>query len=305
MNAVLFFLIIVTGPFLFSGLVNRVKARWAGRRGAPILQSYYDFRKLLRKGEVLSKTVSFVFRASPSVQAAATIFAALLLPFPGLHPLLPGEGGFVLFAYALGLAKFAAVTAALDTGSSFEGMGAGREAAFSIFVEPSFFTLIGTLALITGETSFERIFALLGSNAAYTLLIKSLCALTLFIMLLVEGSRVPVDDPNTHLELTMIHEVMILDHSGPDLAFLQYAVQLKMLLITTLLADILVPVGFGRTVALLGYATVLILTGVAVGLVESLMARARMSHVPQFIFLMPALSLTAFAILMFFLMGGR
>ena len=149
-------LLLLIVPFFFLGLINRVKALWAGRQGAPILQTVYDLRKLLRKGEVISKTTSFVFRLSPSVQIAAMIFAALLIPLPGQPSLISFPGDFILFTYALGLAKFMLVAAAMDTGSSFEGMGASREVTFSTIVEPAFFLLLGSLALITGQTSFAR-----------------------------------------------------------------------------------------------------------------------------------------------------
>jgi formate hydrogenlyase subunit 4 len=304
MTPALHILLLLIVPFFFIGLINRVKALWAGRKGAPILQTFYDLRKLLRKGEVISKTTSFVFRLSPSVQIAAVIFAALLTPLPGQPSLISFSGDFILFTYALGLAKFMLVAAAMDTGSSFEGMGASREVTFSTIVEPAFFLLLGSLALITGQTSFAAIFALLNYSAGYSVLVKSLCALALFIMLLVEGCRVPVDDPNTHLELTMIHEVMILDYSGPDLAFLIYAAGLKMVLIATLLANVLIPASAGTAGGLLLFGAVMAATAVGVGLVESLMARARMSHVTQFIFLMTALAVTTFSVVLFFLGGG-
>ncbi|MBN2089878.1 NADH-quinone oxidoreductase subunit H [candidate division KSB1 bacterium] len=301
----IYLLIILSVPLIFLGLINRIKAIWGGRQGASIWQPIYDFIKLLRKGEVISKTTSFVFRITPSINIAAMIFAALIIPLPQQKALIAFPGDFVLFAYVLGLAKFMQVIAAMDTGSPFEGMGAAREVTFSNIVEPAFFMLIGSLALITGETSFESIFARLNYSAGYTVLIKLLCLVSFFIMLITEGARVPVDDPNTHLELTMIHEVMILDYSGPDLAFLQYAVGLKMVLIATLVLNLLLPSGIGMLTGILFFLTGLAIIAVLVGLIESLYARLRMSHVPQFIFLMMALSLTTFAVVIFFLYGGN
>jgi len=260
---------------------------------------------LLRKGEIISKTTSFVFRITPSINIAAMIFAALIIPLPQQKALIAFPGDFVLFAYALGLAKFMLVIAAMDTGSPFEGMGAAREVTFSNIVEPAFFMLIGSLALITGQNSFESIFAQLNYSAGFTVLVKLLCLVSLFIMLLTEGARVPVDDPNTHLELTMIHEVMILDYSGPDLAFMQYAVGLKMVLIGTLILNLLLPSGVGTLAGILFYLAGLAVIAVVVGIIESLYARLRMSHVPQFIFMMMALSLTTFAVVIFFLYGGN
>jgi len=296
------FLIFV--PFLFLGIINRVKAVWAGRKGSPLLQPFYDFKKLLRKGKVISKTTSIIFKIAPTVNLSSIIFAFLILPLPSIGSVISFQGDFILFAYALGLAKFFTVIAALDTGSSFEGMGASREVTFSTIVEPAFFIVIGTLALLTGQTSFATIINLLSASAGYTILVKILFAVSLIIMILTEGSRVPVDDPNTHLELTMIHEVMVLDFSGPDLAFILYGSGLKLVLLTSLLADLFIPVNVVSVYPLIIFMGIIFLTSALIGMIESLIARARMSHVPQFIFLMTALSLIAFAVVIFFLRGG-
>jgi formate hydrogenlyase subunit 4 len=304
MMKIIFIALLIVSPLFFIGLINKVKAIWAGRKGASLLQPYYDFSKLLKKGEVISKTTSFAFRLSPSINVAAVLFVLLMIPVPGLGSVLHFEGDFVLFTYSLALAKFFTVIAALDTGSSFEGMGASREVTFTTIVETAFFVVLGSLALLTNQFSFESIFAAINLSLVYTPLIKILLVVSLFIMLLAEGSRVPVDDPNTHLELTMIHEVMILDNSGPDLAFIHYAAALKMTIISVLIANLLIPPGFISPVALILFAMILLVVFIAVGLVESLIARSRISHVPQFLFLMTALSLTAFAIIVFFLFGG-
>lgn len=294
---------LLTAPFLFLGIINKVKAKWAGKKGAPLLQPLYDFIRLLNKGEVISRTTSFIFQIAPPFNIAAVVFAFLLIPIPSFGAAISFEGDFVLFAYTLGLSKFLTVLAALDTGSSFEGMGASREVTFSTIVEPAFFILIGTLSLLTGQTSFASIFALLNSSTGYTVLIEILFTLALFIMILTEGSRVPVDDPNTHLELTMIHEVMILDNSGPDLAFIFYSAGMKMVLLTVLAANLLIPQNIQPAAAILLLIGIVLLCAVLIGMIESLMARARMSHVPQFIFLMTALSFIAFAVVIFFLRG--
>ena len=295
--------VIISPPF-FLGIVNRVKAIWAGRKGSSLFQLYYDIFKLLRKGEVISKTTSFVFPLTPSVNLAAVLFVLMIVPLPRFGAVISFPGDFVLFAYILGLSKFFTVIAALDTGSSFEGMGASREVTFSTIIETAFFIIIGSLALLTNQTSFGMIFAALNMSAGYSVLVQVLLVISLFIMLLTEGSRVPVDDPNTHLELTMIHEVMILDYSGPDLAFILYSAALKMVVITVLITDLLVPSNVPIESAIVFFAVILFLVFIAIGLVESLIARSRMSHVPQFIFLMTALSLTAFAVVVFFLRGG-
>ena len=298
------FILIIISPFFFTGLINKVKAIWAGRKGASVFQPYFDFFKLIRKGEVISKTTSFVFQISSSLNIAATIFALMIVPIPFAGSVISLPGDFVLFSYALGLSKFMMILAALDTGSSFEGMGASREATFSTIVETAFFIIMGSLALLTNQISFNAIFSVLNMSAGYTVLVKILLVVSLFIMLLSEGSRIPVDDPNTHLELTMIHEVMILDYSGPDLAFILYAASLKMVIISMLIANLLIPSYLTLAAALPLFILILFLVFMVVGLVESLIARLRISHVPQFIFLMTALSLTAFAVIAFFLRGG-
>ena len=301
-SAAVIFMII--SPFFLVGLTGKVKAVWAGRRGAPLLQPYYDFFKLLRKGEVISRTTSFVFQIAPSINIAAVLLALLMIPLPSIGSVIHFDGDFVVFAYLLGLGKFMTVLAALDTGSSFEGMGASREVTYSTIVETAFFVIIGSACLLTRHASFGMMFGAVNMAAAYTPLVKILLVASLFIMLLAEGSRVPVDDPNTHLELTMIHEVMILDYSGPDLAFLQYATALKMTIIAALMADFVMQPSAPLIYAMGLFAGILILVFVSVGAVESLIARTRISHVPQFLFLMTTLSLTAFAVVAFFLFGG-
>ncbi len=297
-------LLAVISPLFFIGLINKVKAIWAGRKGASLFQPYYDFMRLLGKGEVISTTTSFVFRVAPSLNVAAVLLALMVVPVPHFGSVIHFDGDFVLFAYALGLAKFLTVIAALDTGSSFEGMGASREVAFSTIVEPAFFVVIGSLALLTQHTSFDSIFASFSTTSRVTPLVTILLLVSLFIMLLAEGSRVPVDDPNTHLELTMIHEVMVLDYSGPDLAFIQYSAALKMTIISILIADLIVPASWTMIPALLLSAIIVGIVFASVGMVESLIARARISHIPQFLLVMTTLSLTAFAVVSFYFFGS-
>ncbi len=291
-------------PFLFLGIINRIKAVWAGRKGSPLLQPLFDFIKLMHKGEVISRTVSFIFKITPSINIAAVVFAFLLIPVTSYGTAINFSGDFILFAYSLGFSKFMSVIAALDTGSSFEGMGASREITFSTIIEPAFFILLGTAALLTGRTSFSSVLGLLSSNHGYSVLIEMLFAVSLFIMLLTEGSRVPVDDPNTHLELTMIHEVMILDYSGPDLGFILYAAGMKMILYSILIADFLIPAGLDFITSTALLFGILAVIPVAIGIIESLIARARMSRIPQFIFLTTAFLIIAFAVVLSVLRGG-
>jgi formate hydrogenlyase subunit 4 len=270
-------------PPLLPGLINKTKAVFAGRQGAPLLQPYYDLGKLLRKGAVYSKTTTWIFRAGPVASLAATFCAGLLTPIiAGASP-LGFAGDVVLFAYFLGLGRFFTMAAALDTGSSFEGMGASREAAFSALAEPTLFLVLAILCVPAGSPSFAAAWAALPWQtwiAAHPPLIAAAAAL--FVVLLAENSRIPVDDPNTHLELTMIHEVMVLDHSGPDFAFILYGAAMKLFLFANLLVHILVPIPAGWAglpVVLLGVLAV----AVVVGVVESITARLRLLRVPQFL----------------------
>ena len=298
------YVIILISPFFFIGLVNKVKAVWAGRKGASVFQPYNDFFKLLHKGEVISRTTTFIFKISPSINIASVVFALALVPVPYFGSLISFKGDFVLFAYILAFSKFMMILASLDTGSSFEGMGASREATYSTIVETAFFIFIGSLALLTNQISFTTIFSSLNISTGYSVLVKILLVISLFIMVLVEGSRIPIDDPNTHLELTMIHEVMILDYSGPDLAYILYAAALKMVILSMLIANLLISLSTSITSAFLLFAAVLVIVFAAIGIIESLIARTRISHIPQFVFIMTALTLTAFAVIIFFLRGG-
>ncbi len=267
---------------LLSGIINRVKAIFGGRKGRPLLQLYFDIFKLLRKGEVISPTTTQAFALGPSIYLAATVCALLFVPFGSVRAPVGFEGDFILMAYLLGFGRFALVLAALDTGSSFEGMGASREAAFSALAEPVLFLCF--LALSTNAP--PELFTLFydASMRIWTLARPELLLIpvVLFLLLLVENCRIPVDDPNTHLELTMIHEVIILDHSGPNLAFILYASSLKLWLFALLLVDILVP-GFPDNdvleFALIGAG--IFGTAVATGIVESCAARLRLLLVPQ------------------------
>lgn len=280
---------------LLSGLINRVKARFAGRRGQPILQLYYDLAKLLRRGTVRSLTATWVFRAGPVVSLAALLAATALVPLGGQPALLSFHGDLLVFAYVLGLARFFTVSAALDTGSSFEGMGGSREVLYAALAEPALLLGLTAVARQTGKLSLADMYASAGpdlwAKAGPSLV---LVAAALWVVFLAENCRVPFDDPNTHLELTMIHEVMVLDHSGPDLAFILYGASLKMWCLGALLAG-LVPIRTGSPwldtlASLAAMLTVALLTGV----VESIMARLRLSRVPQL--LLGAAALSAFAL---------
>lgn len=268
---------------LLLGVINRTKAVVAGRKGQPLLQLYYDLWKLLRKGAVYSRTTTWVFRAGPIVGLAAVMVAAAIVPLGGWPTLLGFSGDLILFAYLLALMRFFTVIAALDTGSSFEGMGGSREVQFSALAEPAFLLGLAALARATGSLSLHGMMAAV-SLASWTHMgaALALVAAVLLVVLLTENARIPVDDPNTHLELTMIHEVMVLDHSGPDLAFILYGAALKLWLFSALLVGLVVPVRSGNpwldgTAVLAG----MLCCGVAIGAIESSMARLRLLRVPQ------------------------
>ncbi|TAL31063.1 MAG: hydrogenase [Spirochaetes bacterium] len=290
-------------PFLFLGFINRIKSRWAGRKGPSIMQPFRDFMKLMKKGEVISSTSSFVFRLAPSVTFAAVITAGLIAPLAGGKSVISFEADFILFAYVLGIGRFFTVVGALDTGSSFEGMGASREVTFAALVEPAFFIIIASLGLISGGLSFERIFEI-AKGGDVAILVLPLGIIALFIMLLAEGCRVPVDDPNTHLELTMIHEVMVLDNSGPDMGFIMYAAGMKMVVIGALIANLVIPAAFPLWASLGLMIAVQALLAVVIGTIESVTARLRMTHVPQFLLFMTAISAIIISTVVLFIAGG-
>ncbi len=268
---------------LLLGVINRVKAVFAGRTGQPLLQAYHDIAKLLRKGAVYSTTTSWVFRAGPVVGLASILVALAITPFGGVPALLKFPGDLLLLAYVLGLMRFFTVIAALDTGSAFEGMGASREVQFSALAEPCFLLSLAAVACTTHSISLSAMIpgVSLGGWATEGPAL-AMIAVSLLTVLLAENARIPVDDPNTHLELTMIHEVMVLDHSGPDLAFILYSAALKLWVMGALLVGIVLPVHTGNlfvdTAA--GLAGMMFLA-VLIGVIESTTARLRLLHIPQ------------------------
>lgn len=287
---------------LAAGIVNRVKAKFSGRHGKPLLQLYYDVFKLLRKGEVTGNGTTWVFSAGPVVALVSALLALALIPLGGAASPFAFQGDFILCAYLLGMGRFATILAALDTGSAFEGMGASREALFGALTEPVLFLVL--LALITTaesmgvdrELSLSTLFNGFAPQA-WTNGRPELVMLVFVmgVLLLVENCRIPVDDPNTHLELTMIHEVMVLDHSGPNLAFIQYGAALKLWLFSSLLTGLFLPampLWAHTPLSLCG----IFLMACAVGVVESVMARLRMHVVPALIGL--AGSVAAFVLIL-------
>jgi formate hydrogenlyase subunit 4 len=295
---------ILLAPLFFLGIVNKVKAIWAGRKGAPIIQPFYDFRRLLLKGQVYSQVTSPVFRIGPTIMLAALLSGALLIPIGFKKSILSFEGDFLLFAYFLGLAKFFLVITAMDTGSSFEGMGASREVSFTALIEPGLFMILASLVYFTGHKSLSSIVTFLGTENQWTFAINVLIILALFIMMIVEGCRVPVDDPNTHLELTMIHEVMVLDNSGPDFAYILYASGLKLFMIAALVANFLIPVGVSPIASLGLFCLIILFLAIIIGFIESLTARMRMNLVPEFVLAMVSIAMIIISMIIIFMVEG-
>lgn len=285
-------LLILLVAAAIPGVINRTRARLAGRKGIRFLQHLYDVRLLLRKGAVYSTTTSPLFRAVPSVYLGAALVAVLFIPVGDLPPVLAFDGDLIAFAYTLALGRTALILGAMDTGSPFEGMGASREALYGALVEPSLMLAAGTLALLTGHTSFARIFdpdVLPGARFAVVLL---LTAYVLMKIVFTESGRVPVDDPRTHLELTMIHEVMCLDYCGVDLAMIQLGGWLKTALFSLLAADTLAAAFCLRWWVAAPLAVAL--TGLAVGVVESTQARNKLVRNTTFLLTVAALAALAF-----------
>ncbi|MDD7725756.1 MAG: NADH-quinone oxidoreductase subunit H [Bacteroidales bacterium] len=287
------FILIIISSIFFSGIIARVKSKAQGRKGPVILQPMYDVLRLLRKGSVYSTTTGPIFRIAPTVYFATVVMAIAVIPFGDRGGLISFDCDFVFFAYVLAFGKFFNIIASLDTGSSFEGMGASREALFSMLVEPAFFLLIGSLGLISGSTSFADIFGAfhLGSSSSYAFAL--IAAFVLLMICMIENSRMPVDDPKTHLELTMVHEVMILDNSGFDLGLISMATHLKFAMYSALIANLFIG-SLPIFPAIVAFFAIEVICAVCVGITESFMARYRMSHNAQFILALTSLSLLIF-----------
>ncbi|MBU4262174.1 MAG: NADH-quinone oxidoreductase subunit H [Proteobacteria bacterium] len=295
MESIVSFCFAILAAPLLSAIIMKVKAYIAGRKGPPILIKYYTLAKLFKKGSVYSTSSSFVFKLGPVVSFCSVLMVLLFFPFAGIKPLLSFHGDVIILLYLMGLGRFFTIIAALDTASPFEGMGAAREAYFSTLAEATLFVILLLFFRLNGAFSFAAFFTgptaiNLWSPAASLLL---LVIVALFVVLLTENSRVPVDDPATHLELTMIHEVMILDHSGPDLALIELGAYLKLFFYSAFITCLLYPFQLDNV-----YLNGLIFYGimgliyVLVGITESIMARYKMNLVPKFI-------LTSFALVFF------
>lgn len=287
-------LLMIVVALSITGVINRTRAVLAGRQGMPFLQHIYNVRLLLRKGAVYSHTTSILFRIAPAVYLAASVVAMLMIPVADLYPLISFDGDIICLAYTLALSRVAIILAAMDTGSSFEGMGAAREALYGALIEPALMIGFATLAMFCGYMSLADIFEHEQSFDLHYTIIMFLTAYLFIKITFVEAGRVPVDDPRTHLELTMIHEVMCLDYCGIDLAMIQIAGWLKTACFAMIAANAIAATccfhwWFAVPVAVL-------LTGLSIGIVESTQARNKLAGNTTYIVTISALSALIFFI---------
>lgn len=287
-------IMILLACLVFPGIITRTKSIASGRKGPGLFQPMLDILRLLKKGIVYSTTSSFIFKIAPVIYFSTILSAAFLLPFNNQPGLLSFQGDFIAFSYILALGKFFMIIAALDTGSAFEGMGSSREALYSMLVEPAFFILFASFAMFTGHTSFYEIYNSIYFGSYIAVFAGVLAAYNLFQIIMVENSRVPYDDPKTHLELTMIHEVMVLDNSGFDLALINFASSLKFVIFGTLISNFFfipnLPVYYG----ILIFLGIQILFAIHVGIAESFRARYKLRNNNKAIVLLTPISILIF-----------
>jgi formate hydrogenlyase subunit 4 len=296
-----FTLILLTSLF-FPGLIVKVKSIASGRKGPSLLQPWKNILVLFKKGSVFSETTSIIFQIAPVIYLSTILCVLLLIPFEAnllvseSNSILGFNGDFILFAYLMALGRFFFILSAMDTGSSFEGMGANREALYSMLLEPAFFIIIGSFALISGHISMSEIFTTLQFANSYYYII-SIIVIYLFIQIaMIENNRLPVDDPKTHLELTMIHEVMLLDNCGIDMAMIQIGSYLKFAIFGTIIADIIIPANSSVLYQFIIFFSTQILFAVVIGLLESFRARKKLVKNPQFILSLSSIALVVFVL---------
>jgi len=293
-------LIVLTLAPLFVGVIAKIKAFFAGKKGPSYFQVYFDLQRLFQKSSVYSRTTTWVFRAAPIVNLAAVLLLSLIVPLGVFKAPVQFAGDIFLAVYILGLARFFMIIAALDTGFSFEGMGASRDAFFSCLCELALFMNFITLAFLTHSISLS---SMIGADFPmhWNLMGPVLLLVTgsFLIVILTENSRIPIDDPDTHLELTMIHEAMILEHSGIDLGYMLYAAAIKLFVFTGILLPIILPFQTGNL-----YVDMLIFLGgmlgmsIVLGILESSIARLRLNRVRNLLLISFALAFFGFVVKM-------
>jgi formate hydrogenlyase subunit 4 len=295
-------IMILLTSLVFPGIITRVKSIASGRKGPGLFQPMLDIIRLLKKGSVYSTTTSFIFKIAPVVYFSTILSAACLLPFDNEPGLLSFNGDFIAFSYILALGKFFMIIAALDTGSAFEGMGASREALYSLLVEPAFFVLMASFAMFTGHTSFYEIYNSIYFSSYIAVFVGVLAAYNLFQIIMVENSRLPYDDPKTHLELTMIHEVMVLDNSGFDLALINFASSMKFVVFGTLISNFFFTPETPLYLGIAIFLSIQFLFAVMVGIAESFRARYKLRNNNKAIVLLTPISILIFLSILMIIM---
>lgn len=286
--------LIFMASLFFIGILNKTRAIAGGRKGPGLTQHIRDILRLMNKQTIYSTTTSLIFKIAPSIYFASILIAICFIPFGSYEPLLSFKGDFVFFAYALAFGKFFMIISALDTGSPFEGMGASREALFSMLIEPAFFLLVASFAMYTDHSSFYEIYNHIHFTDDFSWVLGAMAAFILIQVAMVENGRLPVGDPKTHLELTMLHEVMILDNSGFDLAMILYGTSLKFVMYGTLICNFFLNSTMHVVTEIGVFFLVQSLCAITAGLLESFRARERMKKNPQFIFSLMAISIVIF-----------
>jgi formate hydrogenlyase subunit 4 len=290
------FILIVLTSLLFPGIIVKTKALTSGRKGPGLWQPMHDIIRLMRKGNVYSHTTSIIFQIAPVIYFCTLFFGIFFIPFGNKPGLISFHGDLIVFIYLLGLGKFFLILNGLDVGSGFEGMGSNREALYSMLAEPAFIILFGTFSLMAGYDSFYGIYAHWHLTTGSTLVLSVLAAYILVQIAMIENSRLPVDDPKTHLELTMVHEVILLDNSGFDLGLVQLANALKFGIYGALIANFILPEHQSIIVRALIFISVIFLFAIVVGLMESFRARFKMEKNPQFILTLSSIAAIAFLV---------
>jgi formate hydrogenlyase subunit 4 len=302
-------LVLLFSP-LIAGFSKKLKARLQTRQGPPVLQPYRDLHKLLRKGMVIPDTASWIFPATPYVLFTTTLLAGLLIPTIAAQAPLSWFGGVLAVVYLLALGRFFLALGGLDAGTPFGGLGSSREMTISAIAEPALMLAVFTVALGAGSTNLSVMAqAAVGQSWRFLAPSQMLAFAALFIVLIAETGRIPVDNPSTHLELTMIHEAMILEYSGPYLALIEWSAWMKQLILMTLLMNVFFPYGLSAdgsaaavAVSIVLFLSKLALLAVAVVVVETVNAKLRLFRVPEL--LAVAFVLSALALISTFLFGS-
>lgn len=283
-------LVLLLAP-LTTGFVRKVKARLLRRRGASVIQPYRDLLRLVRKEVVLAESVSWLFRVTPYIVFAATWVAAALVPTFATGLLFSWIADLIALIALLASARFFLALAGMDVGTSFGGIGSSREVMIASLAEPAMLMVVFTLALIAGSTQLSTIAAFMASPEVGLRVSLGLAMVALFMLAITENGRIPVDNPATHLELTMVHEAMVLEYSGRYLAMIELAASLKLLLYMSLIASVFMPWGMttsnaGLLAYLVGavvFVTKLAISGFLLALFETHIAKMRVFRVPEFL----------------------